>query len=48
MLDPVVLAFDTTPDRAMTTIVACGSRADGLPQIEVADRRPGRPGCPSA
>ena len=40
MLDPVVLAFDTTPDRAMTTIVACGSRADGLPQIEVVDRRP--------
>ena len=41
MLDPVVLAFDTTPDRSMTSIVACGSRADGLPQIEVVDRRPG-------
>ena len=41
MLDPVVLAFDTTPDRAMTTIIACGRRSDGLPQIEVADRRPG-------
>jgi hypothetical protein len=41
MLDPVVLAFDTPPDRATSTIVACGSRADGLPQIEIVDRRPG-------
>jgi hypothetical protein len=41
MLDPVVLAFDTTPDRSMTSVVACGLRADGLPQLEVVDRRPG-------
>lgn len=41
MLDPVVLAFDTTPDRSMTSIVACGSRVDATPQIEVVDRRPG-------
>ena len=41
MLDPVVLAFDTTPDRSMSTIAACGLRGDGLPQVEVADRRPG-------
>ena len=41
MLDPVVLAFDTTPDRSMTSVVACGLRADGIPQIEVVDRRPG-------
>ena len=41
MLDPVVFAFDTTPDRSMTSVVACGARADGLPQIEVVDRRPG-------
>ena len=41
MLDPVVLAFDTTPDRSMTSVLACGARADGLPQLEVVDRRPG-------
>ena len=41
MLDPVVLAFDTTPDRSMTSVLACGARADSLPQIEVVDRRPG-------
>ena len=41
MLDPVVLAFDTTPDRSMTSVLACGSRTDGLPQLEVVDRRPG-------
>lgn len=41
MRDPVVLAFDTTPDRAYSSIVACGSRQDGLPQVEIADRRPG-------
>ena len=41
MLDPVVLAFDTTPDRSMTSVVACGSRADSVPQLEVVDRRPG-------
>ena len=41
MLDPVVLAFDTTPDRSMTSVVACGLRADGIPQVEVIDRRPG-------
>ena len=41
MLDPVVLAVDTTPDRSMTSLVAAGSRADGIPQLEVVDRRPG-------
>lgn len=32
---PVCLAFDVTPDRAWSTIVACGARADGLPHVEV-------------
>jgi hypothetical protein len=41
MLDPVWLAFDVTPDRSMSAIVAVGRRADGLAQIEVADHRVG-------
>jgi hypothetical protein len=41
MLDPVVLAFDTTPDRTRSVIVAAGGRQDGLTQIEVVDHRPG-------
>ncbi len=34
----LVLAIDTDPDRARTSIVAAGQRADGLPLIEVIDR----------
>ena len=33
--DPVCLAFDTTPDRAYTSICAAGYRKDGLPHVEV-------------
>jgi hypothetical protein len=41
LLDPVALAFDVTPDRSMSSIVAAGRRADGDIQIEVADHRAG-------
>jgi hypothetical protein len=41
MLDPVALAFDVTPDRSMTSIVATGRRSDGDIQIEVTDHRAG-------
>lgn len=41
MMDPVILAFETALDRSWSSILACGRRADGLPQLEVADRRPG-------
>lgn len=38
---PVCLAFDVTPDRSWASIAAAGFRADGLPHIEVIDRRRG-------
>ena len=38
---PVVLAVDTTLDRSQSVLVACGTRVDGLPQLEVIDSRPG-------
>ena len=41
MLDPVCLAFDVTPDRSASSIVAAGRRADGLTQLEVTDHRAG-------
>jgi hypothetical protein len=41
LLDPVVLAFDTTPDRSKSAIVASGAREDGYTQLEVVDHRPG-------
>lgn len=41
LLDPVVLAFDVTPDRSKSAIVASGGRADGYTQLEVVDHRPG-------
>jgi hypothetical protein len=41
MSDPVVLAFDVTPDRSMSSVVAAGLREDGAVQIEVVDHRPG-------
>jgi hypothetical protein len=37
----VCFAFDTTPDRAWSTISVAGRRADGLSHIEVVDRRRG-------
>lgn len=47
MLDPVVLAFDVTPDRSKASIVASGRRADGLTQLEVVDHRPGTAWLPA-
>lgn len=41
LLDPVCLAFDVTPDRSRSAIVASGGRADGLTQLEVVDHRAG-------
>ncbi|PZS12660.1 MAG: hypothetical protein DLM57_18670 [Pseudonocardiales bacterium] len=38
---PIVLAVDTDPERARTSIVAAGDRADGLSLVEVVDSRPG-------
>lgn len=41
MPDPVVFAFDVTPDRAHGAIGAAGKRSDGLVHIEVIDHRSG-------
>lgn len=41
LLDPVVLAFDVTPDRSKAAIVAAGRREDGYTQLEVVDHRAG-------
>jgi len=41
MLDPVCLAFDVTPDRSTSSIVAAGRRADGYMQVEVTDHKAG-------
>lgn len=41
LLDPVCIAFDVTPDRSSASIGVAGHRADGLVQLEIADRRPG-------
>jgi hypothetical protein len=40
-VNPVCLAFDTTPDRSSTAICAAGYRKDGLGHIEVVDLRTG-------
>jgi hypothetical protein len=36
-----VFAVDVSPDRSMTSIGVAGLNADGLPHVEVVDRRPG-------
>lgn len=41
LLDPVFLAWDTTPDRRFTAVAAAGKRADGLWHVEVVDHRKG-------
>lgn len=41
LLDPVCFAFDVSPDRSRSAIVASGARSDGLTQMEVVDHRPG-------
>lgn len=38
---PLVLAIETTPDRASTVFVVTGKRADGLPQWEAVENRAG-------
>jgi len=40
-LDPVVFAFDVSPDRSSSSIGVAGARDDGLPHVEVVDRRKG-------
>lgn len=39
--DPVVLAFDVTPDRSVASIAAAGKRSDGLGHVEIAERKRG-------
>lgn len=39
VLDPVVFAFDVSPNRSRASIAACGRRADGLFHVEIVDRR---------
>jgi hypothetical protein len=39
--DPVCFAFDVTPRRTYASIAVAGFRADGLPHVEIVDRRPG-------
>lgn len=39
--DPVVFAFDASPDRAFATISVAGARQDGLKHVEVAKRERG-------
>ncbi len=41
VLDPVCFAFDTSPDRAWSTVSVAGKRADGLSHVQVVDRRRG-------
>lgn len=41
MVDPVVFAFDVSPDRRKAAIVAAGARPDGLRHVEVIDHRHG-------
>lgn len=41
MLDPVFIAWDTTPDRHMTAIAAAGRRKDGLWHVEVIQHKRG-------
>lgn len=36
-----ILALDVTPSRSMSSLAACGTRADGLPHVEVIGNRPG-------
>lgn len=40
-LDPVVLAVDVTPDRAMSSLAIAGKRTDGLAHVEVIANRRG-------
>jgi hypothetical protein len=39
--DPVVFAFDVSPDRSWASIAAAGANSEALPHVEVIDRRRG-------
>jgi hypothetical protein len=41
MVDPVCFSLDVRPDRSVATIGVAGLRADGLPHVEVVERRRG-------
>jgi hypothetical protein len=41
LLDPVVLAFDVSPDRSTGSIAAAGLRPDGLVHVEVIEHKRG-------
>lgn len=41
MLDPICFAYDTTPDRAKSSIAAVGRREDGDAQLEIIEHRAG-------
>lgn len=41
MLDPIVLAFDVTPNRGWSAIGAAGYRDDDLEHVEIIEHRPG-------
>src|SRR5262245_558700 len=38
---PLVLALDVRPDRSAASICAAGDRSDGIPHLELIERRPG-------
>lgn len=40
-VDPVVFAYDVTPDRSRAAIAVAGSRHDALYHLEIIDHRPG-------
>ena len=41
VLDPVVIAFDVTPDRSSSSVAISGHRDDGLGHFEIIERRRG-------
>ena len=40
-LDPITFAFDVAPDRSVCSIAAAGKRADGVPHLEIVERKRG-------
>jgi hypothetical protein len=41
LLDPVFIAWDTTPNRRVSSVAAAGKRPDGLWHVEVIEHKPG-------
>lgn len=41
MVDPITLAFDVAPDRSVSSLAVAGRRVDGIPHIEIAERKRG-------